>query len=45
MPQKKEPTHALLVRWGKCELQAVGAPAIIAIVVLAVLGAKWLGLI
>ena len=41
----KKPAHALLLRWGKCEIQALGIPAIIAVVVVALLGARWLGLI
>ena len=45
MPPRKEPTHALLLRWGKCELQAIGVPAIVAVIVVALLGARWLGLI
>ena len=45
MPRKKEPDHALFVRWGKCEVGALGRPAIVAVVVLALLGARWLGLI
>ena len=45
MPLKERPTHALLVRWGKCELQALGIPAIAAVVVLALLVARWLALI
>ncbi len=44
MPQKEKATHALLVRWGDCELEAVGIPAITAVVVLLLLGARWLGL-
>jgi hypothetical protein len=45
MPKKKEPSHALFLRWGSCELGAFGIPAIAAVVVLALLGARWLGLI
>lgn len=41
---KGKATHALLVRWGDCELEAVGIPAITAVVVLLLLGARWLGL-
>jgi hypothetical protein len=45
MPNKQERPHALLVRWGKFEVHAFGVPAIIAVVVFAVLGGRWLGLI
>jgi hypothetical protein len=38
------PRHALLLRWGKCELQALGIPAILSVVVVALIGARWLGL-
>jgi hypothetical protein len=33
MFHEKEPRHALLLRWGKCELQALGIPAIVAVIV------------
>ena len=45
MLQKKEPRHALFLRFGNCELGALGVPAIAAVVVLALLGARWLGLL
>lgn len=45
MLHEKYLRHALLVRWEKCELQALGIPAIIAVVVFTLLGARWLGLI
>jgi hypothetical protein len=44
MPRKEKQTHALLVRWGRFELRALGLPAIIAVVVLTVVGARWFGL-
>jgi hypothetical protein len=37
--------HALLMRGGKFELQALGCPAIVTVVVFTILGARWLGLI
>jgi len=40
----KRPPHALLVRWGKFELQAFGFPAIIAVMIFTIVGARWLGL-
>lgn len=47
MPLKKRPDHALFVKWRDLEIAASGIPAIIAFVfiVLALLGARWLGLI
>jgi len=45
MPQKEKSAHALLVRLGRCEVQALGIPAIVAVVVFALLGARWLGLV
>ena len=45
MIHEKEPRHALLLRWGKCELQALGIPAIVAVIVVALVGPRWLGLI
>jgi hypothetical protein len=45
MLQKKEPSHALFVRWRDLEIGAFGIPAIVAVVVVALLGARWLGLI
>jgi hypothetical protein len=45
MPDKSKPPHALVVRWGKYEMEAIGIPAIAVIAVLLVLGARWLGLI
>ena len=35
--------HALLLRWGKCKLQALGIP--VAVIVVALIGPRWLGLI
>jgi hypothetical protein len=43
-PEKQSP-HVLFVRWGKFELQALGIPAVIAVVVFTIVGARWLGLI
>jgi len=45
MIREKPPNHALLVRLGKYEFQAVGLPAILAVIALALLTARWLGLI
>lgn len=45
MPQKREPNHALFLKWRELEIGAFGIPAIIAFVVIALLGARWLGLI
>ncbi len=45
MPRKEKYAHALLVRWGRFELHALGLPAIIAVVVFTVLGARWFGLL
>ena len=45
MPPKKEPVHALFVRWRELEIGAFGVPAIVAVIVITALGARWLGLI
>ncbi len=45
MSPEKQPPHALFVRWGKFEIQALGFPAVIAVVIFTVVGARWLGLI
>lgn len=49
MSTKSLRSHALLVRCGKYEFQALGIPAIIAVVIVvvivALLGALWFGLI
>jgi hypothetical protein len=45
MIPEKHPRHALLLRWGKCEVHALGIPAIVAVVLLTLLGARWMGLI
>jgi hypothetical protein len=45
MLQKKEPAHALFVKWRDLEIGAFGIPAIIAVIVVALIGARWLGLI
>jgi hypothetical protein len=45
MNPEKQSRHALLLRWGKYEFQALGIPAILVVVVAALLGARWLGLI
>lgn len=45
MSQKRELTHALFVKWRELEIGAFGIPAIVAFVVVALLGARWLGLI
>lgn len=45
MPNKEERPHALPVQWGKFEVHAFGVPAIIAVVVCAVLSGRWPGLI
>jgi len=48
MLENQKSPHALFVRWGNRELHAVGVPAIgaviIAVMILALLGARWLGL-
>ncbi len=44
-PHKNKPRHALLVRAGKYQLEALGLPAIVTVVIVALLGARWLGLI
>lgn len=47
MPLKKRTEHALFIKWRDLEIAASGIPAIIAFVflVLAVIGARWLGLL
>ena len=45
MPQKNEPDHALFLKWHELEIGAFGIPAITAFVVIALLGARWLGVI
>lgn len=45
MTPEKPSRHALFLRFGNCELGALGLPAIAVVVVLTLLGARWLGLI
>jgi hypothetical protein len=45
MPQKQRPAHALFVRWRELEIGAFGIPAIIAFVVVALLLARWSGVL
>jgi len=45
MNPEKPSRHGILLRWGKYEFQAFGIPAILTVAVVAVLGARWLGLI
>jgi hypothetical protein len=47
MTPEKPIRHALFLRLGNCELRALGLPAITAVVVvvLALLGGRWLGLL
>jgi hypothetical protein len=45
MTPEKQPRHALFVRWKDYELGAFGVPAIVAVIMLALIGARWLGVI
>jgi hypothetical protein len=45
MAPNKELQHALLFKWGKFQLGAYGVPAIVAVILIAVIGAKWVGIL
>ena len=45
MPYKREPAHALFVRWRELEIGAFGIPAIVALVVVAFLLARLIGIL
>jgi hypothetical protein len=44
-PKETPPNHALFVEWGRFKLGAYGIPAIAALIVIAVIGGRWFGLL
>jgi hypothetical protein len=45
MVPEKLPRHALFLRVGSCEIGALGVPAIVAVILLALLAAVWFGIL
>jgi hypothetical protein len=45
MPRKEKTDHALFVRWRDLEIGAFGIPAIVAVIVLTFVLARWFGVI
>lgn len=45
MTPREKPGHALFVKWRDLEIGAFGIPAIIAVIIMTVVLAKWWGII